>query len=88
MKKLYKYSGKCDYQQKYKAIIEASMVYTPEVLKDNIPMNVGTFITMNNPRVRNFLSKFLDLLYAKQKNTILRMGATKKNRKAIRTSSD
>ena len=28
--KLYKVSGKCNYQQQYKAIIEAEMVSTPE----------------------------------------------------------
>ena len=28
--KWYKYAGKCDYKQQYKAIIDASMVFTPD----------------------------------------------------------
>ena len=37
-KKLYKSSGKCDYEQNYKAIIEAAMVTTTEVCNVNIPI--------------------------------------------------
>ena len=35
IKKLYKKSGKCDYQQQFKYIIEATMVSTPEEFADN-----------------------------------------------------
>ena len=38
IKKLYKYSGKCDYQQHHNAIIEAAMVSSTEGINDNIPM--------------------------------------------------
>ena len=38
--KLYKYAGKCDYQQQYKAIIEAAMVYNPKGLTENSPLDV------------------------------------------------
>ena len=37
--KLYKYAVKCDDQQQYKAIIEAQMFATTEVLTDNIPIS-------------------------------------------------
>ena len=53
IKKLYKSSGKCDYQHQYKYIIEASMVYKPEGLIDNIPMAVSTLVIMKNPTARN-----------------------------------
>ena len=46
--KLYKYSGKCDYQQQYKAILEAEMVSTPEVLTDNSPIQPGPFVTIKS----------------------------------------
>ena len=35
---LYKYAGRCDGQQQYKAILEAAMVSTIEVNTDNIPI--------------------------------------------------
>ena len=38
IKKLYKSSRKCDYQQKYKAIIEAAMFSTPDVFTVNSPL--------------------------------------------------
>ena len=45
IKNLYKYSSKCDYQQKYKAIIEESMVSTPEGFTDNSPMSPGPYMS-------------------------------------------
>ena len=39
MKKLYKYDGKCEYQQQYKDVIETAMVYTPEGFTDYSPMS-------------------------------------------------
>ena len=38
IKNLYKYDGKCDDQQQYKAILGESMVSTTELINDNIPM--------------------------------------------------
>ena len=38
IKKLYKQYGKCDDQQKFKDILEASMVSTPEGFTYNIPI--------------------------------------------------
>ena len=70
IKKLYKSAGKCDDQQKYKAITEAAMVSTPEGITDNTPMAVGASGTLNNPISRNSLGKFSALLDVKQKNSI------------------
>ena len=47
--KLYKYSGKHDNQQNYKAVIEASMVYTPKGFTYNSPMSPGPYVSVNNP---------------------------------------
>ena len=38
-KKLYTSAGKCDDQLQFKAIIEVSMVSTPETFTDNITMS-------------------------------------------------
>ena len=48
--KLYKSYGKCDYQQKYKAIIEASMVCIHEEFTDNNSMKPGTHVTIKKPK--------------------------------------
>ena len=67
IKKLYKSAGKCDYQYQYKAILEASMVLTPEEIKYNSPLDVGTPGTLNNPSARNLLSQILEILDVTQK---------------------
>ena len=48
IKKLYKYDGKCDYQQQYKAILEAEMVTTTEGFTDNSPMSPGPYVVIKN----------------------------------------
>ena len=67
IKKLCKYYGKFYDQHKYKAIIGAEIVSTPEGLMENIPMDVGTLGTMNNPIEINPPSPFLPLLDVTQK---------------------
>ena len=44
IKKSYKSAGKCDYQQQYKAIIEAEMVSTTEGFIDNCPMHLANLL--------------------------------------------
>ena len=44
--KLFKSTGKCDYQQQYKAIIEASMVYTTDIFTDNSPLSSRQSVTV------------------------------------------
>ena len=43
-KKSYKSAGKCDYQQQYKAIIEAEMASTTEGFIDNCPMHLANLL--------------------------------------------
>ena len=62
MYKLYKYSVKCDEQQQYKANIEPSMVYIPEVFNDNIPMSPSQSMTMKKKSTRKSLCQFLHTL--------------------------
>ena len=40
-RKLYIYAGKCNDQMQFEAIIEASMIFTPETFTDNITMSPG-----------------------------------------------
>ena len=86
VKKLYKYSGKCDDQQQYKAIIKAAKIYTTKNLTENLPIDVDTLETLKNPGARKSLSQFLELLDVKKAVRIL--GAPKTERKAIRKGSD
>ena len=58
-KRLYKPSDKCDDQQKYKAILESELVSITKGSTENIPMDVGTSVTMKKPCERNSPSPFL-----------------------------
>ena len=85
IKKLYKSSGKCDDQHKYKAITEADIVSTPDELMEKIPMDVGTLGTMNNPSEINPPSKFLALLDVTQKTSVHNWIYQKNNKASIQT---
>ena len=43
---LYKSTVKIDYQQQYKAILEAAMLSIPEVFTNNINMSSGPSVTV------------------------------------------
>ena len=42
IKKLYKYAGKCDYQQQFKDILEDTIISTPDGFIDGIPISPMT----------------------------------------------
>ena len=67
VKKFQKSTVKCDDQQQYKSIIEASTVSTPDGQTNNSPIYVGMLGTLNNPSTRNLVGQFLALLDAKQR---------------------
>ena len=67
IRKLYKSSGKCDDQQKYKAIIESDMVYNTEEVTKKSPVAAETSVTMKKPSARKLLSQILALIDVKQK---------------------
>ena len=50
--KLYKYAGKYEYQQQYKAILEAAMDSSPEEFADKIPISPDKFDSAKNPSAR------------------------------------
>ena len=52
IKKLYKHAGKCDKQKKFKDIIDAAMVSTPEVFNDNSPISPMTSTPIKKPIAR------------------------------------
>ena len=70
IKKWYKYSGKCDYQFKYKAILEAYFLSTPEVFTENIPMYLDALGTMKNPSEIKPPSQLLALFDVTQKTAV------------------
>ena len=72
-KKLYKSSGKCDYQQQYKAIIEVAMVFTTDGFTNNTPISPGPYVTVKNPRASKLLHQFSEVLDFKQNTAIRRL---------------
>ena len=75
--KLYTYAGKCDYQHHYKAIIEFSIVSTPEIFTNNSPVSHGPSVNVINPSARTLLRIFTEVLDVKKITAVHRLGATK-----------
>ena len=67
MKKLYKQADKCDDQKKFKYIIEADMVSTPEGFTDDSPISPMTSIPVKKPSARKLLFLFTNILDVKNK---------------------
>ena len=82
IKKLYKQSGKCDNQKKFKDILEADMVYTHEGFTNDSPISPMTSTTVNKPCARKSLCLFTNILDVKKKAATRRVGAAKSKRKA------
>ena len=83
IKKLYKNADKYNYQQQYKAIIEAAMVSTNEIGTGNSLMSPSQSVTVKNPIARKSLRQFLEALDVKYKTAVCRLGAAKSKCKAI-----
>ena len=66
--KLYKHSGKCDSQQKFKDIIEAAIVSTPEGFTNNTPRYPMTPQTSKKLSARKPLCIFTNVLDLSKKN--------------------
>ena len=67
IKKLYKSVGKCDDQQHYKAIIEASIVSTTELFTNNSKIWPVPYVTVKNSSARKSLRQLNELLDVKIK---------------------
>ena len=68
IKMFYKYSGKCDNQHQYKAILGVSMVSTPGGLTKNSPLYMGMSRTLDNLIARKLLSQFFRTIVCNKKN--------------------
>ena len=75
--KIYIYTGKCDYQQHYRAIIKASLVSTNDRFTDNSPMPSGPSVTVINTSAIESLHIFTEVLDVIEKNDVFRVGASK-----------
>ena len=62
IKKLYKQSGKCDYQQQFKDILEAAMISTPEVFTNNSPISPMNLTLVKKPSAQKSLCMFTKIL--------------------------
>ena len=84
IKKLYTSSVKCNYQLQFKVIIEASMVTTPEIFTDNIPMSPGPPVIFKTYSAIKSLRLFIEVFYFKRKISFRRVGDSKSKRKSTR----
>ena len=74
---IYKLAGKFDYQQQYKAIIEAAKVPTPEGSIGNIPIPYIPYVPVKQPNVSKSLRHFSETSEVKPKNAVCRLCAAK-----------
>ena len=85
--KISKSSGKCGYQQHYKAMIEATMISTYERFTDNRTMSYGQYGPVKEPSARKSLHQCTEKLDVKPKTHFRPLCAAKSKRKASRTGS-
>ena len=78
--KLYKSSGKCDNQQRYKTILEAEMFSTHYGFNGNSPVSPGFSVTVKNPIARKLLCQFTELFDVKSKSAARRLVDAKSKR--------
>ena len=63
------------------------MVSTPELCTNNILMITNPYMSTKNPSARKSLCQFSETLYIKNNTYVHRLGADKKNPKAIKTGN-
>ena len=85
--KLYTSAGKFDYQQQYKAIIEAKMFSTTEIFTSNIQMSSGTSVTFKKPSAIKPLRLFTEVLDVQNKTYVCQVGTDKSKQNSIREFS-
>ena len=78
-------SGRCDYQHKYKSILEAAMVSTPDRFTYNSPMSSVPSVPVKQPNAIKSLHHFSETLDIKPKTAVCRLCTAKSNHKEIRT---
>ena len=70
-------AGKCDDQQKCKAIIEATIVSTTEGFIDNSPISSGPYVPVKQPNARKSFCQFSETLDTKLNTSVRRLCADK-----------
>ena len=70
IKKLYKHDGKWDDQQKFKDILGATMISTPEGITNNSPRSPMKPTPVKKPIARKSLCLFTNILDVKKKAAI------------------
>ena len=87
IKKIYQHADKCDYQQNLKDVLEAALLYTPEVVTYNIPNLPMTSTTFKKPSASKSLRLFTTILDVKPKTGKRRFVAAKSKRKAMKVGN-
>ena len=82
IKSVYQHAGKCDDQQKFKYILEAAMVSTPEEITDYSPSFPMTQTTSKKPSARRLLRLLTNIFDVKNRNDIRRFRAAKPKHRA------
>ena len=77
----------CDKQQKFKDIIEAAIVSTPEVFTNNSIKSPMISTPVKKPSARKSLFIFTNILYVKNKTATHQVGASKSRRKSIKSGT-
>ena len=76
IKKIYQHSGKCDYQQNIKDILNDAMVSTSEGVTHESPNVPMTSTPVRKPSASKSLFLFTNILNVKKKTEKCRVGAT------------
>ena len=87
IKKIYHHVVKCDDQQKLKAILDATMVLTPQQVKYDIPSLPMTSKPVKKPSARKSLCLFTNILNVKEKRAKRRVGAAEQKRSATKVGN-
>ena len=77
IKKIYQHAGKCGYQQKFKDVIYAAMISTPEGVIDNSPNVPMKSTPVKKPSASKSLCLFTNILSVKPKTSRRRIVAAK-----------
>ena len=75
--KLYTSAGKYNDQLQFKAVIEVSMVSTPDIFVDNSPMSPGPPMIVKKCSARKSLRLFTEVLDVKKKTSVRWICASK-----------
>ena len=84
IKNLYKQAGKCDYQQQFKDILEADMVYIPEGFTNESPISPMKPTPVKKPSAQKSVYMFTNILYVNKLPAYHHVGAAQSNRNTIK----